>query len=201
MPTLREIEHQGFEFGDRWSTAFKYDDSIFYRKEANKLQGDIGGIPQSAKAVDIVALHDRGMLLFLEAKDFRGHRIANKTRLNGEVAIETAVKVRDTVAALIGASRMAVDEFAASALAAALQPGNHVTMVLWLEDDTFRDADHAKRKLNALNGVLKSKLTWLNVKTLVLSTSVPNLLPDLRVTNLAGAGQPNAPQTNPTQTA
>lgn len=191
MPTPLDVENQRFEFGDQWSAAFKYDDTSFYRKEAIRLQGDIGGVPQSAKAVDVVGLHDASGLLLLEAKDFRGHRIANKPRIEGEVAVEVAVKVRDTIAALVGASRKSVAEFPSKVLVAALQRGREVTVVLWLEDDTFRNADRAKAMLSALNGVLKSKLAWLNVRTFVLSSSVANRLPHLVVTNLPGAGQPN----------
>lgn len=199
MPTLLDIENQRFEFDDRWVTAFKYDDTAFYRKKAIQLQGEIGGIPHSTKAVDVVGLHDQIGLLLLEAKDFRGHRIANKPRLNGEVAVEVAVKVRDTIAALVGASRAATNEFSSNALVAALHQGRDVIVVLWLEDDTFRDAGRAKQMLSTLNSVLKSKLAWLNVKTFVLSSSVANRLPDVMVANLPGAGQPNPP--TPTQTS
>ncbi|HEY2343094.1 MAG TPA: hypothetical protein VGH90_08710, partial [Chthoniobacteraceae bacterium] len=108
MPKVLDIERQRFEFGDRWIVAFKYDDSVFYRKEAAALQGSIDAIPQSAKAVDVIGLHDGMGLFLLEAKDFRGHRIANKPRMQGEVAVEVAVKARDTVAALVGAARKPV---------------------------------------------------------------------------------------------
>lgn len=190
MATSLDVENQQFVFGDRWSAAFKYDDTKFYRKEAIRLQGDIDGVPQSAKAVDVVGLHDLSGLLLLEAKDFRGHRIANKPRTEGAVAVEVAVKVRDTIAALLGASRKPVDEFPSNALVTALQKGKEVTVVLWLEDDTFRQTDRAKQMLSALNGVMKSKLAWLNVRIFVLSSSVANRLPHLVVTNLPGAGQP-----------
>ena len=191
MPKQLDVENQRFEFGDQWSTAFKYDDTPFYRKEAIRLQGDIDGVPQSTKAVDVVGLHGASGLLLLEAKDFRGHRIANKHRIERAVALEVAVKVRDTIAALVGASRKPVDEFPSEVLFAALQRGREVTVVLWLEDDTFRNAERAKLRLSALTGVLKSNLAWLNVKVFVLSSSVGNRLPHLVVTNLLGAGQPN----------
>ncbi len=191
MATPRDVENQRFEFGDQWSTAFKYDDTAFYRREAIKLQGDVDGVPQCSKAVDVVGLHELSGLLILEAKDFRGHRIDNKPRIESKVAVEVAIKVRDTIAALVGASRKPVDEFPSEVLVAALQRGRDVTVVLWLEDDAFRHADRAKQMLSALNGVLKSKLAWLKVRTFVLSSNVANRLPDLVVSNLPGAGQPN----------
>ncbi len=192
MPTPLDVENQHFEFGDRWTTAFKYDDTHFHQKEATKLQGEIDGVPHSTKAVDVIGLHEVSGLLLLEVKDFRGHRIANKPRVEGEVSIEVAVKVRDTVAALAGAARKPVTEFPSVELAAALEQGKDVAVVLWLEDDTFRYVDRSKQKLSALNGVLKSKLSWLNVRTFVLSSAVPNRLNNLTVTNLPGAGQPNS---------
>ncbi|MCW0219462.1 MAG: hypothetical protein OJI67_14145 [Prosthecobacter sp.] len=189
--TLIEVEKQCFEFGEPWYVAFKYDETAYYRKKAMKLQGIVEGVPQSAKAVDVIGVHELTGLLLLEAKDFRGHRIANKPRMGHEVAVEIAVKVRDTIAALVGALRNNVQEFPSEVLAAAFQKGNDVTVVLWLEDDSFRNTDSAKQKLGALTGVLKSKLAWLNVKAFVLSSSVVNRLPDLVVTNRPGAGVTN----------
>jgi hypothetical protein len=191
MPTNLEIEHQCFQFGGRWTIAFKYDDTNFYQKEAERLKGEIDDLVHSTKAVDVIGLHEISGLLFLEAKDFRGNRIANKSRLGGEVAIEVAVKVRDTVAALVGAERKSVTEFASGKLADALKSGGNIIVVLCLEDDTFHHVQMTKQKLSALNGVLKSKLSWLNVRTFVLSSAVPNRLNDLTVTNFPGAGQPN----------
>jgi hypothetical protein len=191
MPTHLDVENQRFQFTDRWTIAFKYDDTNFHKREATRLQGEIDGVPHSTKAVDLIGRHAVSGLLLLEAKDFRGHRIANKPRLEREVALEVAVKVRDTVASLVGAERNTVTEFPSGELMAALRHGKDVAVVLWLEDDTFRNVERAKQKLSALNGVLKSKLSWLNVRTFVLSSAVPNRINDLTVTNLAGAGQPN----------
>jgi hypothetical protein len=191
MPRALEVEKQRFEFGDSWTVAFKYDDTDFHQKEATKLQGLIDGVPHSTKAVDVVGIHEASGLLLLEAKDFRGHRIANKPRIEGEVSVEVAVKVRDTVAALVGAARKPETEFPSGTLAAALRQGKDVAVVLWLEDDTFKNAVRAKVSLSALNQRLKSLLSWLNVRTFVLSSSVPNRINHLIVTNLPGAGQPN----------
>lgn len=191
MPTQLDVENQRFEFGDGWTVAFKYDDTDFHQKEATKLQGMIDGVPHSTKAVDVVGLHDVSGLLLLEAKDFRGHRIANKPRIESEVSVEVAVKARDTLAALVGAARKPVTEFPSGDLAAALEQGKDVAVVLWLEDDTFSDNPRAKVSLGTLNQRLKSLLTSLNVRTFVLSSAVPNRLNHMTVTNLPGAGQPN----------
>lgn len=192
MPTPLDVENQRFVFGDRWTVAFKYDDIEFYRKEAIKLQGEVDGLAQSAKAVDVVGLHQHTGLLLLEVKDFRGHRIANKGRLGDELATEVAAKARDTVAALVGAARKPVSEFPSETLMAALGKNKPLSIILWLEDDTFRNTENAKVSLGVLNQKLKTKLSWLNARTLALSSSVPmNRLDELTVTNLPGAGQPN----------
>jgi hypothetical protein len=62
-------------------------------------------------------------------------------------------------------------------------------VVLWLEDDTLSDEKKAKATLNQLNSLLKVKLSWLNVRTLVQSSRAPQKVRDLVVTNLIGAGQ------------
>lgn len=190
MSITLTVEKQRFEFGAGWSFAFKYDETGFYRESASKLQGDIDEKPHSTKAVDLVCFHETMGLLFLEAKDFRGHRIVNKNRIqSNEVSLEAAVKVRDTVAALLGAARKNITEFQATDMVKALEAGKQVTVVLWLEDDTFRNEQEMKRRLGTLTQVLKSKLSWLNVKALVLSSKVPNSIQGLRVSNLQGAGQ------------
>ena len=191
MPTQLDVENQRFEFGDGWTVAFKYDDTDFHQKEATKLQGMIDGVPHSTKAVDVVGLHNISGLLLLEAKDFRGHRIANKPRIEHEVSVEVAVKARDTLAALVGAARKPVTEFPSIQLATALGQGNDVAVVLWLEDDTFADERRAKVSLGTLNQKLKALLTSLNVRTFVLSSAVPNRINHMTVTNLSGTGQPN----------
>lgn len=189
--TVLDVESQRFTFDDRWQCVLKYDDTVFYRREATKLQGEIDGAPHSTKAVDLVGLDQTGGLMLLEAKDFRGHRIANKERLRrDEVALEVAVKARDTIAAIVGAARKDVDEFPSGALMNGLKEGNQFSVVLWLEDDSLKsDQRAAKVKLSSLNNILKAKLSWLNVNTFVLSSAVGKRLNGLEVTNLAGAGQ------------
>lgn len=199
MPTPLDVEKQRFEFGDSWIVAFKYDDSQFYRGGPERLKGELEErsnneskiVPQATRAVDVVGLHEKDGLLLLEAKDFRGHRIENKNRMRGQVILEVALKTRDTVAGLLGAARKAVTEFPAADLADAMQAGRAVTVVLWIEDDTFQEAQKTKAQLIQLNGVLKEKLAWMNVRTLVQSSCAPSKLRDLNVTNLPGAGQSN----------
>jgi hypothetical protein len=199
MSTPLDVEKQRFTFGDSWTVAFKYDDSRFYRSGPERLKGELEErsnneskiVSQATRAVDVIGLHQEDGLLLLEAKDFRGHRIENKNRLHRQIILEVALKTRDTVAGLLGAARSAVSEFPSGGLLAAMQAGQMVTVVLWIEDDTFLEEQKTKAVLNHLNGVLKEKLAWMNVRTLVQSSRAPIKLRDLTVTNLPGAGQPN----------
>jgi len=190
MPTSLKIEKQRFHFADGWFV-FRYDETNFYQKKVKSLQRVIDGIPHGTKAVDVVGLHQHSSrdLLLLEAKDFRGYRIENQRRIDsGEVATEVAMKVRDTVASLVGAARHAISEFPAGEVVQAMEKGK-ISVVLWIEDDTFQDEARTKVKLDALNKMLKRTLAWLHVRTFVLSSKVPYRLPGLNVVNLAGAGQ------------
>lgn len=78
-----------FEFGKSWSVT-KLDSNTFYREHMEKLDG--------TKAVDFVGTANNQDLYLIEVKDFRGHRIENKDRLqDGQLAIETGQKVRDSI--------------------------------------------------------------------------------------------------------
>ena len=191
MATALAIEKQRFTFGDRWTVAFKYDDTTFYREGPERLKGDLEGATQATRAVDVVGLHAEAGLLLLEAKDFRGHRIANKIRIkHGEIAVEVALKVRDTIAGLIGAARQNVLAFDSAAIKNACGRGTNLLIVLWLEDDASNDALRWKQQLDTLTQLMKAKMSWLNAKFFVLGHSTQNRLPDLTVANLPGAGQP-----------
>ncbi|KPA17871.1 cysteinyl-tRNA synthetase [Candidatus Magnetomorum sp. HK-1] len=90
-----------FSFPDDWSIV-KFDDCNFYRHRISKCQ--------ETKAVDILAWSGE-VLYMIEAKDFRREKIKNQPRLTGgELAIEVAQKVRDTIAGIFGAYRWKNEE-------------------------------------------------------------------------------------------
>lgn len=190
MPTVLHVEKQRFTFGDPWNVAFKYDDTRFYRNGPEKLKGDLDGHPQATRATDIVALHNDAGLLLLEAKDFRGHRIANKRRISdAEIIVETALKARDTLAGLAGAARSGCTEFDSAAIWSAMNKPRPLIVVLWLEDDASANLLYWKPKMDTLGQKLKEKIGWMEARCYVLSSKTTNRLPDLTVTNLPGAGQ------------
>lgn len=86
-----------FEFGDKWRV-FKFDEHPDYKK--------ISDIVNGTKGVDFVGIFNEKTLYFIEVKDFRGDRIKNKDRISkGELLIEVAQKVRDSIACIIASSQ------------------------------------------------------------------------------------------------
>lgn len=156
------------EFGDEWDLVLKWDECPSYREGIHRL-GD-------CKAVDVLALsRTRRQLLMIELKDFRGHRIENKGRIEGgDLFVEVGHKARDTVAGLCGAARTRGDADVAR-IAADLASSTPLTVVLWLEEDRHaRDAPAPQRKrhksrLDVMRRELKERLRWLTTRVMICS--------------------------------
>ena len=115
-----------FFFPEKWHV-IKYDECHFYQQKALKCQ--------ETKAVDILALSDTELFL-IEVKDFRGDRISNKERIkSGDLAIEFAHKVRDSIASLYGALRHANPELAPFCKYLFSKNIHKTTVILFLEED------------------------------------------------------------------
>ncbi len=127
MPVAIIEGYLQFEFDDRW-VVVKYDEHRDYREK-------IGRLPDT-KGMDFATVLDRSLLLFIEVKDFRGHRIQNRERVqDGEPAVEVAQKVRDTIAGIVAANhRGTTDEWKpfVRCLTTSQKPAR---VLLWLEDD------------------------------------------------------------------
>jgi hypothetical protein len=91
------VEELDFEFSDDWHVT-KFDDWSFYR---HHFQSAAGG----CKAVDLLAIEPKVCLWSIEVKDYRQHKRIKTI----DLAQEVAVKVRDTLAALLAASVNAND--------------------------------------------------------------------------------------------
>jgi hypothetical protein len=166
-----------FEFDDTWQVV-QYDAEPIFQQGIKKVQG--------THDVDFVALRAGKQLFLIEVKDFRGYRIQNKKRIsNGELADLVAQKVRDTVAALVGARRCRPDDETWRQLARALEPVHEIRVVLWLEEDPpsgKRDI-RADSRLSILRKDIEKRLSWLDVRAVVESRSTG--LPGVTVTGLA----------------
>jgi hypothetical protein len=147
-----------FDFPDD-RPVIKYDDCGFYRKLG--LEG--------TKAVDVLAIKNN-MLFIIEASDLTGHRIENRRHVTkGGLAVETAQKVRDTIAVLYGAHRnddRNLKDFSDFLYATANKP--EITVVLLLEEDRPPAPHKSFEKIRSdllLN--IKQKLKYLHVKCML----------------------------------
>jgi len=190
MATTILEDNLEFTFGDRWQVA-KYDATTTYRQGIEKLKGVLGeGTTdernEGSKATDIVGWHPDFGLLLMEIKDFRKHRIENKKRIHRELALEVALKSRDTVAGLLGAWRGGKAE---GVYDRNLKPTVLVKVVLWIESDETGDKRAWSDRLRALNQDMARKLRWLSVHCLAVGKPLGgNSIPDLHVKYRAQAG-------------
>ncbi|GAB4493114.1 MAG: hypothetical protein Fur0016_32390 [Anaerolineales bacterium] len=154
MTTIIEEGALQFSFDKRWNV-IKYDEERDYREKIHKLK--------DTKAIDFLGTCENELYL-LEIKDFRGHRIENQTRLTSEdLVIETAQKVRDTIAGTIGAYRTSSEsqkwqEF----VQYAANPERRIKVMLWLEYELpAHPKARAKVKASVLSQQLKKAVRWL----------------------------------------
>jgi hypothetical protein len=171
--------HEGylaFAFDNRWRVE-KYDEHFDFRRKIGELQ--------SSKAVDFVAF-DGAECLFIEVKDFRTHRIENRLRLSGPLAEEVALKVRDSIAGVIGAHRCSCTPETWAPFAKSIaNRGKQLKVILWLEDDTARNQLKWKQKASVLTNVLRKKLAWLTTRVIVMNLQTCGSRPQgISVSNL-----------------
>lgn len=164
-----------FHFPVDWHVS-QYDKTTFYRKKLEKIkpgkdeQGRNIGDP---KAVDFVALSPDGALWLIEVKDFRGHRIENKDRINsGELINEVIKKTLDTMAGLWLSYYLRHEELAQ--FTATLNPDQSVCVVLWLEQDPIPSRLNPPNKSKIdLESDLRRRLKPLGLKGTLSSMSIP----------------------------
>lgn len=171
-----------FSFDESWSV-LKWDGHEAY----------VNGVQcvEPCKAADFCGIREK-VLFLIEVKDFRGHRIENKKRLTGAsiegLPHEVAVKVRDTVAGIVGARRSRQTEQEIwEPLGRALGDMKFaVRVVLWLEEDFPRRPIETQ----VLQDNIKSKLRWLTTHVQVCCMAdARSLPPGVGARNLPGAGQ------------
>ncbi|MBI5543158.1 MAG: hypothetical protein HY901_04675 [Deltaproteobacteria bacterium] len=176
-----------FEFGESWMVV-RYDKSSSFRS-ISVLNGELwdGDAPrnQGTKAVDFVAVRE-GALFLIEVKNFEGHERGTRLRLERELDLEIGLKVRDTVAGLVGGVRSGMlPEPLASAVARVADDGQKVHVVGWIERD---DPPPSKRWMtigdDPVEDRIKQRLRWLKPKVLLCSRERPGLV-DVDVTRLA----------------
>ena len=171
-----------FKFKEEsWSCVLKYDERDERRRpilsEYKKLHDSTG-----AKAVDFIGILEQKNLILIEIKDFRSNETTNKVRvISGELSTEIATKVRDTIAAIVGANRTSETKESDSfkqyfSLLASLK--KEVYVVLWCEGEfskQFKAANYNQIK------ELKEKLSWLTKRVYVSNRGDNNLADYLTV--------------------
>lgn len=164
-----------FKFSDSWRI-LKLDDSSFYRK---KFSSQI----QEFKAIDFVGIHHQ-VLYLIEAKNFKRYRIENKKRIEtGELIIEIAQKVRDSIACIIAATRTSETEKWQDYKNLLCNPQMPLKIVIWLEQDFPNNPREKARKATEVKE-FKAKLNWLTSHIFVESLAT-YVLPDVTVENLS----------------
>lgn len=163
------IEIDGLLFEQTVDTSWhKYDDWSAYRQGIHKLKG--------TKGLDLIGLAGNQLLLG-EAKNFRGHRIENKRKLRrGTLYLQTAHKLRDTLAGLVAISRgnSQVAPISREALDRLLSGDRErVVVFLYLDEDpsTSPNKFHRSRRKQQLDihlKSLKSHTTWFPARKIVI---------------------------------
>ena len=180
MPKTFAEGYLQFSFSDTWRVE-KYDEHTDYVNKIQKLQ--------ETKAIDFLGVHREANIFFMEVKDFRGYRIQNKTRISdGELAREIALKVRDTIAGVIGAVRMSGEPETWRPYVNAMRAREkHLRIVLWLEEDR----NVGRPEATTLTEMIKKEIFWITTRVLVVNRRIFNdIPPDLAVVSLAGAPGP-----------
>ena len=150
-----------FDFLERsWSNVLKYDEE----KDFEKIRIN------NNKGVDFIGVcSEKDAVYFIEVKDYRGHRILSKPKIE-ELDDTIALKVRDTLAGIIGGARNSTHlkaewkEF----LEYVSNDGRQCYIILWMEEDNINNKRTKSARAN-LNQRLKKKLSWLTKRVIVTS--------------------------------
>ena len=185
MPTVFHERHLQFTFNDDWSV-IQYDQHRDYRERIAKLQG--------SDAVDFVGTNRDSFLYLIEATDFRAYRIENQNKVTGGgLATEVALKVRDTIAGIVGAHHRGNEEEWGHVVRKLRAGEPPVHVVLWMEED-LPPGPRGRRpnEASVLTNALKKRLDWLTPRVLVVSSRIGTPPEGLIVENLPGAGLSNS---------
>jgi hypothetical protein len=191
-----DVERIRFEFGDSWTVAEKWDDTRAYLEGVRKLNGELrdettGDVAAvGSKAVDIVGVRE-GALYLIEVKDYRGHPIETKRRQAHDLPLAIGCKVRDTIAGLIGASRLGAAPWVDACAGLLHDRSRRLYVIAWIVDPDLRPAEPlTKREIwqKERSDRLKQRLSWLTPRVTVASPFT-HVVGDVVAQSLRGAGQ------------
>lgn len=191
-PIVFTEENVRFEFDPAVWVVEKWDDSPMFLDGIRKLNGELsdprvptGKTREGTKAVDFIGVHDEALYLF-EVKDFRGYQAANASRQEKELPLEIGLKVRDTLAGIVGefSLRRPVVPWIGKAVHAVLDKQRPVRVVAWIVEDKLQSA-RSRREHNKTANVrskqLLQRLAWLTRQAWVDNPLDPSMpLPGIR---------------------
>lgn len=185
---LREDALQ-FSFDDsHWNYVEKLDTHHDYRKMSDNLE--------RSKGADFFAANcAKKRLLFVEVKDYRGHRIENKSKTANEyyeLCTTIGRKVRDSLACCVAAYQNTTHhtDFWADIMQILANKKREIIVVLWLEEDANQanPSDTYKKRGSVGKGnqlqQLKKRLKWLTT-SVSISCMADNNIAGLSVKNVA----------------
>lgn len=158
-----------FTFDPNAWRAIKWDDDPAFIAGVQTLTGELTDtqknikVPHGTKGVDFIGLH-QGSLYFFEVKDFRGYAAANAYRQETELPLEIGLKVRDTIAGLIGAHHLKPTEWISQAAALLADRSRPVRVIAWIVEDapkTSRERRVHAKTTNVRSHQLQRRLSWL----------------------------------------
>lgn len=157
-----------FDFDDGWTHLVAWDRHPAYQKGIRKVDG--------ARAVDVIGIYGNDTLFFIEMKDYRWHRTQGKGRSKTEDPwVELELKVRHSVAGLVGAHRRGSHDDTCRPIIEALVERLPLKLVYWLDEAPHSRILETNAEMRRRAGAsfhmqeLKKHLKWLDAR--VCSTS------------------------------
>jgi len=160
-----------FEFDTETWFPIKWDDAAQFTGPTGirKLNGELTDIAkgikssQGTRGVDFIGLRADSLYLF-EVKDFRDYAAENTHRQEVELPLEIGLKVRDTLAGLVGAHRVHPTSWTERAVALLAARERPVTVIAWIVED--RQHSSQQRRVHAKTShvrthQLQERLAWL----------------------------------------
>lgn len=164
-----------FRFGSDWAPVCAWDRSNAYVKNM--------GSHDKKKAVDLVGILGGELLMLMEVRDYR----VNARKKDEDPVTEFELKVRNTVAGLVGAYRAECygdcDPFCRALLAR-----SPLRLVYWIEEMSADDPGRRRHKVSA--GVdtlaLRKKVKWIHASGVVTCnlSNYRDVLPGVEVESL-----------------
>ncbi len=167
-----------FDFGGSW-TVLKYDEAGGFYK--TKMAANV----EPTKAIDFVCIPGNPQpLLLMEVKDF-SLGVPQREKFNN-VPMAVAIKVRDTVAGIVGGSHCATDARDRANFTDSRRKLDAPLRVVFFFSDLGtplrRDPRRAKQARNVLLKLLKRHLSWLTRDVAVVGLDdYQSFVPDLTI--------------------